>query len=183
MHLISTLSIFLSLSLAVSSTTSFTVISPLAQPFTYSPDTCTPTEYKFTFLYDSNQKRMMVHGIWPEECAECTQCTYPTCCSPDVNSYTAPKDETNFIATNWYNSTASEECNEENSGKKVSLFEHEYHKHIRCSQIGTSDDFLELTMELYGEYYDEIVQGSCSGYKELWMNLDENFDYVSTECH
>lgn len=161
----------------------FTIVSPLAQPFTYSPVTCTPTEYKFTFLYDSAQGRMLVHGIWPEECAECTECTYPTCCSPDADSYTVPKDETNFIAMNWYNSTAKEECNEENAGKKVSLFEHEYHKHVRCSQIGTSDDFLELTMDLYDEYYVQMVEGHCSGYKELWMNLDENFGYISTECH
>ncbi len=67
----------------------------------------TPILYLFTFLYD--QTRYKVHGLWPEEYAECPECSYPSCCDMAF-PYSEPEDPTGFIAANWYNSTSTNSC-------------------------------------------------------------------------
>jgi hypothetical protein len=146
----------------------------------YSPDVCTPTDYKFTFIFDHNTNTFKTHGIWQETCEECPQCGYPSCCNLDQVNYTDPYDPTNFIPTKWYNTTAHEDCTD---GHKVQLFEHEYIKHISCSSdMKTTTEFLDKAIELYDKYYLDYVDGKCEGYDQIWLSLDKNYDYVSTEC-
>ena len=145
----------------------------------YSPTSCTITNYMLTFIYDDNSSSFKVHGLWPEECAECVECSYPSCCNIDDVIYEYPYDPTNFIDNYWYNTTTTESCTGE---ENVILFEHEYYKHISCTDIGNTTNFLNLTMDLYDYYYDDYVNGKCNGYDELWLNLDANYDYILTEC-
>lgn len=146
--------------------------------YKYSPTTCTPKSYKLTFIFDEKENRFKLHGIWQDSCAECLSCGYPSCCNNDL-VYTDPYDPTNFIGRNWFNTTSSEECTDK---RNVSLFEHEYYKHISCSNITNTTDFLNLAIELYDKYYDDYVINKCQGCDEIWLNLDENYNYVSTEC-
>ena len=145
----------------------------------YSPTICTPVDYKFTFIFDSRENRFKCHGVWLETCLECPSCGFPMCCNTDKIIYRDPYDPTNFIPTNWYNSTSNEECV---LHTPVPLFEHEYYKHISCSNITNTTDFLNLAIDLYDRYYDAYVVDQCQGYNQIWLNLDANYNYVSTEC-
>jgi hypothetical protein len=147
---------------------------------TYSPSQCTVTNYYFTFLYDTNTNLFKVHGLWGEQCQECINCGYPSCCNIENINYVYPNDPTNFIEQNWFNTLTTEECTNK---KNVILFEHEYYKHISCTNLKTTDEFLKLIIYLYNNYYKELVYNNCFGYKELWLNLDSNFMYNNvTKC-
>lgn len=148
---------------------------------TYSPEICTITNYKFTFIYDQNETRFKVHGIWPDGCEECLNCAYPSCCNIQNIIYNDPYDPNNFINKNWFQTQTSDGCNVKQN--KVSLFEHEYYKHISCTNIKTTTDFLNLAESLYEKYYETYVVGFCNKKNEIWINLDKNFDYVDYECH
>lgn len=146
----------------------------------YSPTTCTATNYDFTFLYDLDDEIFKVHGLWVEQCAECLTCSYPSCCNINNINYIYPQDPTNFIENNWFYTLTTEECTEISN---VILFEHEYYKHISCTNIGNTTNFLNLVMYLYNRYYQTLVNGSCNGYQQLWINLDANFNYNNiTKC-
>jgi ribonuclease I len=146
---------------------------------TYSPNTCNITDYKFTFIFDKKDNRYKVHGLWPEHCEECLDCGYPSCCNVNNIFYTYPNDTYKFIDYNWYNSTTNEEC----TGKKnVILFEHEYYKHISCTDITNTNDFLYLVSNLYNKYYDDYVNKKCGGTSQLYLSLDNDFNYVNTIC-
>lgn len=146
---------------------------------TYSPNTCLITDYKFTFIYDKKDSRYKVHGLWPEHCEECLDCGYPSCCNVKNIYYVYPDDPYNFIGNNWYNSTSNEEC----SGiKNVILFEHEYYKHISCTNITNTNDFLSLIIVLFNKYYYNLVNGKCNNSSQLYLSLDENYEYVDTSC-
>lgn len=146
----------------------------------YSPSVCTITNYKFTFLFDHKTNSFKVHGLWPDSCAECPSCSYPSCCNMDQIVYEEPDDPTNFIPTKWYNTTAHNDCG---NGEKVQLFEHEYIKHISCdSKIITTTDFLNKVIDLYDKYYYGYVNGKCKNYDQLWLSLDEDYIYVTTDC-
>lgn len=145
----------------------------------YNPETCTVLNYDFTFLYDKVEEMWKVHGLWPEKCAECENCGYPSCCDVSNINYYSPNDTTNFITTNWFNSKSMEQCV---LNKEVELFEHEYYKHISCTNLKTSDEFLQLVMFLYSKYYDLYVNSHCTGYEQLWLSLDSNFNYNGTQC-
>lgn len=150
------------------------------QPYTYSPTVCTPIEYKFTFIFDKTQNEFKVHGIWPDVCLECTTCSYPTCCNIENVIYTEPYDPTNFIQTKWFNTTTTEDCTRQDV---VSLFKHEYYKHISCSNdMNNTTEFLNKTIDLYNKYYETYVREQCIGYSQIWLSLDQNYNYVSSEC-
>jgi ribonuclease I len=145
----------------------------------YSPTKCTPTNYDLTFLYDNNSTSWKIHGIWPEICAECTTCGYPQCCNINNVKYEYPNDPTNFIQQYWYNVTTKEECL---GLQDVILFEHEYYKHISCSNIGNTTSYLNLMIQLYKKYYSDYIVNQCNGSDQLWINLDQNFNYIKTTC-
>ncbi len=145
----------------------------------YSPTACTITNYKFTFIFDDNQEVYKVHGIWPEQCVECPTCGYPSCCNVDKIIYSDPYDPSNFIVNNWYATTTKEECTHKSN---VTLFEHEYYKHISCTNMTNTTVFLNKTIELYDKYYNKYVNNKCIGYSEIWLSLDENYNYISSEC-
>lgn len=150
------------------------------EKISYSPSTCTITNYDFTFLFDKNSQSFKVHGLWPENCLECSSCGYPSCCNIDCINYTYPDDSTNFIENYWFNSVTTEECTNK---KNVILFEHEYYKHISCTNLKTTDEFLKLVIFLYNSYYKDYVYNNCNGYAQLWLNLDSNFIYNNkTKC-
>jgi hypothetical protein len=124
--------------------------------------------YKFTFIFDENEKRFKVHGLWPnsEYCIREKEYIYAT----------APCDPTNFINVNWYN---------KNNSHNLNFFNYEYFKHIICANIPniiSKTDFLNLVIKLYNKYYDKYVAAKFKGCKQIWLNLDENFEYVSTQC-
>ena len=153
----------------------------------YSPAGCNVTNYDFTFIYDESEKVFKVHGLWPEQCAECLTCGYPSCCAATNMSYVFPSDpeQVAFINTRWFNATTQEEClNVGNNGDLVPLFEHEYFKHASCTVFRQSaSDFVQQVMRLYDEYYAMRVENRCAGYKQLWLNLDGNFEYNNvTKC-
>lgn len=145
----------------------------------YSPTNCTPSNYKLTFIFDRYENIYKVHGLWIDGCSECDTCGYPTCCNPDKINYSEPIDPNNFISNNWFNTTSNEDCI---LHKKVSLFEHEYYKHNSCSNLTTTTDYLNLVEKLYYTYYDDFVLNKCNKSNELWIDLDENFGYIKTEC-
>lgn len=147
--------------------------------YTYSPNTCTPLNYLFTFIFDKKTETFKVHGIWVEGCEECPECSYPVCCDIDNAFYEYPFDPSNFIKTYWFNTTTKEECNNIN---EVILFEHEYWKHITCSNMKNTTEFLNTTMDLYNKYYDKYVKGSCNEHNELWLYLDKNYEYQKLVC-
>lgn len=140
----------------------------------YSPNTCTVTNYDFTFLFDKQSQQFKVHGVWPEQCQECIDCGYPSCCNINNINYVYPNDTTNFIKNYWYNTITTEECT---GITDVILFEHEFYKHISCTNLKTTNDFLKLVIFLYNAYYDKYVYNKCIGYNQLWLNLDNNFMY------
>ena len=153
----------------------------------YSPASCNATNYDFTFIYDEGDKAFKVHGLWPEQCAECLTCGYPSCCDTKDVSYVFPSDpeQVAFLNARWFNATTQEEClNVGNNGDMVSLFEHEYFKHASCTAFRQSaSNFVEQVMRLYDEYYAMRVENQCAGYKQLWLNLDGNFEYNNvTKC-
>jgi hypothetical protein len=151
----------------------------LSSVYSYSPTSCTVTNYDFTFIYDKENEIYKIHGLWPEICAECPECNYPSCCNIENVVYEYPEDPTGFIDDNWYKTLSREECN--NLGEVI-LFEHEYYKHISCTNLKTTDEFLKLVIFLYNNYYDKYVANNCVGYNQLWLNLDENYNYNSTKC-
>ena len=150
----------------------------------------TPILYLFTFLYD--QTRYKVHGLWPEEYAECPECSYPSCCDMAF-PYSEPEDPNGFIAANWYNSTSTNSCfseaknevgfaSEAKNEEKISLFEHEYIKHGICIKgVNTSTDYLNLVIDLYDVYYNETADQLCSS-GQLWISLDEDFQWLGYQC-
>lgn len=157
------------------------ILSLLGMTFSnYSPKQCTITNYDFVFLMDEETEIFKVHGLWGEQCEECTDCGYPSCCNIENIVYNYPNDTNNFIDNNWFYSLTTEECTNK---RKVILFEHEYYKHISCTNLKTTDEFLQLIIYLYNNYYDNLVNGNCNGYKQLWLNLNENFMYNNkTSC-
>lgn len=153
----------------------------------YSPASCNATNYDFTFIYDESEKAFKVHGLWPEQCAECLTCGYPSCCDTKDVSYVFPSDpeQVAFINTRWFNATTQEEClNKRIRGDLIPLFEHEFFKHASCTAFRQSaSDFVQQVMRLYDEYYAMRVENRCAGYKQLWINLDGNFAYNNvTKC-
>jgi ribonuclease I len=158
----------------------------------YSPASCNVTNYDFTFIYDESEKVFKVHGLWPEQCAECLTCGYPSCCAATNMSYVFPSDpeQVAFINTRWFNATTKEECLNVGNGdlvpllELVSLLEHEFFKHASCTALRQSaSGFVEQVMRLYDEYYAMRVVNQCAGYKQLWLNLDGNFEYNNvTKC-
>ena len=153
----------------------------------YSPASCNATNYDFTFIYDEGEKVFKVHGLWPEQCAECLTCGYPSCCDTKDVSYVFPSDpeQVAFLNARWFNATTQEEClNKRIRGDLVPLFEHEFFKHASCTVFRQSaSDFVEQVMRLYDEYYAMRVENQCVGYKQLWLNLDGNFAYNNvTKC-
>jgi hypothetical protein len=145
----------------------------------YSPTTCTIVNYDFTFLFDNDEERFKVHGLWPETCSECNDCGYPSCCNIDLINYIYPYDPTNFIQNNWFYSLTNEDCTNK---KNIILFEHEYYKHISCTNIKTTTEFLNLIIFLYNNYYDKYVNNNCNGYKQIYLHLNSNFEYNGTSC-
>jgi len=145
----------------------------------YSPTQCTVTNYDFTFLYDNKSNLFKIHGLWPEICSECIDCGYPSCCNIESINYTYPYDPTNFILNNWFNTETIEECT---GIRNITLFEHEFYKHISCTNLKTTDEFLTLIIFLYNKYYNSMVASNCMGYEQLWLNLNANFEYNRTKC-
>lgn len=146
----------------------------------YHPDICNVTNYMFTFLYDHHAQRFKIHGLWAEQCSQCSSCGYPSCCSIDKIHYVYPDDPDNFIKEYWYNTTTTEECT---NIKNVILFEHEYYKHISCTDIKSTQEFLEVVKNLYAKYYKDFVDKKCIGHHQLWLNLDNNYKYIQTYCY
>jgi hypothetical protein len=107
-------------------------------------------------------------------------------------SYVFPSDpeQVAFINTRWFNATTKEECLNVGNGdlvpllELVSLLEHEFFKHASCTALRQSaSGFVEQVMRLYDEYYAMRVVNQCAGYKQLWLNLDGNFEYNNvTKC-
>lgn len=156
----------------------------------YSPTSCSVTNYDFTFIYDDIDNAFKVHGLWPEQCAECLTCGYPSCCAATNMSYVYPSDpqQIAFIEARWFNATTKEECFNKRvknkSDEEVSLFEHEFFKHASCTPFRQSaSEFVEQVMRLYDQYYETQVENQCTGYNQLWLNLDGNFAYNNvTKC-
>ena len=158
---------------------------PASSPsYSYSPANCSVTNYDLTFIYDDGEKAFKVHGLWPEQCAECLTCGYPSCCDATNMSYIFPSDpgQIAFLNTRWFNATTQEECAE--SGELVPLFEHEFFKHASCTAFRESaSEFVQQVMRLYETHYKTHVENQCAGYKQLWLNLDGNFAYNNiTKC-
>ncbi len=154
----------------------------------YSPSICNVTNYDLTFIFDDGEKAFKVHGLWPEQCAECLTCGYPSCCAVTNMSYVFPSDpeQIAFLNARWFNATTQEECLNKRlkDGETVPLFEHEFFKHASCTAFRQSaSDFVQQVMRLYEEYYTMHVENQCAGYKQLWLNLDGNFAYNNvTKC-
>jgi ribonuclease I len=163
-----------------------TPINSLQDSLQYSPASCGVTNYDFTFIYDENEKVFKVHGLWPEQCAECLTCGYPSCCDTKDMSYVLPCDpvQVAFLNTRWFNATTQEECLNVENGDLVSLFEHEFFKHASCTPFRESaSQFVQQVMLLYDEYYATHVENRCAGYKQLWIGLDGNYAYNNvTKC-
>jgi ribonuclease I len=156
-------------------------------PPQYSPAGCNVTNYDLTFIYDDNEKAFKVHGLWPEQCAECLACGYPSCCDTGNMSYVFPIDpvQIEFLNARWFNATTQEECvNVGNGDDLVPLFEHEFFKHASCTPFRRgASQFVEQVMRLYDEYYATHVENRCVGYNQLWLNLDGSFAYNNvTKC-
>ena len=165
--------------------------SPLyVPPYSYSPAGCNVTNYDFTFIYDEDEHVFKVHGLWPEQCAECLTCGYPYCCDTTNMSYVYPSDpvQITFLHERWFNATTREECFnkriEKTRNDLVPLFEHEFFKHASCTPFRQSaSQFVQQVMRLYNEYYATHVESQCAGHKQLWLNLDGNFAYNNvTKC-
>ena len=155
----------------------------------YSPPSCRVTNYDFTFIYDDREKVFKVHGLWPEQCAECMACGYPSCCNMANISYVYPTDpdQVTFLSVRWFNATTKAECYKRSDNKRsdlIPLFEHEFFKHASCTPFRQSaSEFVQQVMQLYDKYYVTHVENQCSGYKQLWLNLDGNFGYNNvTKC-
>jgi hypothetical protein len=154
----------------------------------YSPVNCTVTNYDLTFIYDDSEMVFKVHGLWPEQCGECTTCGYPSCCDAKNMSYVSPSDpqQVAFLNERWFNATTQEEClnNKRFRNDLVPLFEHEFFKHASCTPFRQSaSEFIKQVMALYDVYYATHVENQCAGYKQLWLNLGGNFSYNNvTKC-
>ena len=164
-----------------------TVFPGNAAPYsstTYSPTSCSVTNYDFTFIYDENERVFKAHGLWPEQCSECLTCGYPSCCNTGNMSYVYPSDPNQiaFLNARWFNATTREECFDKSDD--VPLFEHEFFKHASCTPLRQSaSEFVEQVMRLYDEYYVTHVENQCAGHNQLWLNLDGNFAYNNiTKC-
>ena len=167
------------------------LVTPLKQPpinsSQYSPASCNVTNYDFTFIYDDGEKVFKVHGLWPEQCVGCLTCGYPSCCAAANMSYVYPSEpeQIAFLEARWFNATTKEEClNVGNGDDMVSLFEHEFFKHASCTPLRQSaSEFVAQVMRLYDAYYVTRVENQCTGYNQLWLNLDGNFAYNNvTKC-
>lgn len=161
-------------------------LQPPIKDSSYSPTSCNVTNYDFTFIYDDGEKAFKVHGLWPEQCAECLACGYPSCCEVSNMSYIFPSDPAQiaFLEARWFNATTQEECVNVGNGDLVPLFEHEFFKHASCTPFRQSaSKFVEQVMRLYDEHYATRVENQCTGYNQLWLNLDGNFAYNNvTKC-
>lgn len=120
---------------------------------------CTPTKYKFAFILDESVNKYKVHGLWIDECKENISKRYPIFCN---SKYTSPHDPTNFIINNWYH--------------QKGLFKYEYDKHGSCFGVN-STEYLYLIIQLYDKYYEKYIK-KYHNYKQVFLLLDQNFDYV-----
>lgn len=151
----------------------------------YCPTSCNVTNYDFTFIYDELDQEFKVHGLWAEQCEECLTCGYPSCCDTGNMSYANPTDpgQIQFLNTRWYNATTREECGNNNGTEEVSLFEHEFYKHASCSKFRNASDFLGQVVLLYDAHYETRIKNQCTGFSQLWLNLDTSFAYNNvTKC-
>lgn len=149
---------------------------------------CTPTQYVFSFLWSSADQHYQVHGLWPETCAECVTCGYPSCCA-NTTTFVSPEDDAQFIAHHWYNSTSKAPCLSSSSSSLsvvVPLFQHEYQKHGTCLCSAnqtpvTSTEYL-ATVETLFDRYDPLANTACSPPSQPWLYLDAHFELQQTRC-
>ncbi len=140
----------------------------------YHPDVCTVKYYSFQFIIENNE--LKIHGLWAEQCNECLDCGYPTCCNMNkYDNFTMPYD-TGFIEKNWignltiHNITTCDTISE-------TVFEHEVKKHGSC--IGLySFEYLDLVEILYYKYYKNIIN-SCDN-DGCVILLDHNFTMLES---
>ena len=147
--------------------------------FQYSPTTCTILNSDLTFLFDYNQNTFLIHGWWPNLCAECISCGYPQCCNTDTSIYVQPNyTNLQWINQYWYNTFTTDECT---GMSNVTLFQHEWQKHITCSSIGNSDNYVTFMQQLYHKFNNNLLN-NCLGYDQLWLHLDNNLNYLNLTC-
>lgn len=170
------------------------VFSYIPVSYQYSPTICDPLNYSLTFIYDNGDKVYKIHGLWPEVCSQCNDCGYPSCCDNTV-TYVSPNDPTEFIKYHWYQTYTTEDCTHQ---PNVTLFEHEYYKHATCissdnyttyTETMTTTEFLDTVISLYDRYYSTYVYNKCDSNSsssnasdELWLSLDQNYEYIETIC-
>jgi ribonuclease I len=118
----------------------------------------TKKEYIFTFIYDEKLNRYMIHGLWLNNTIYC-----------DNYKYILPHDSNNFIKKNWYDKYYRDGEN--------TLFKYEYIKHGSCFDL-SSTEYLRLVEKLYEKYYEKYVKNSRIKRKEIWLYLDENYNFI-----
>jgi len=134
----------------------------------YSPKICTVTTYIFAFVW--NQQEYKIHGLWPNSCAQCSSCGYPTCCSAPKSVYF---NQSEFVDKYWLNGLDIDKnsvCNQ----TTTFLYQHEAFKHGSCMNLSVNDYVLK-TRAIFEKYQDQLPS-LCNGQSECNLYLTANFN-------
>jgi len=134
----------------------------------YSPKICTVTTYIFAFVW--NQQEYKIHGLWPNSCAQCNSCGYPSCCIAPKSSIF---NQSEFVDKYWLNGLDESKdsvCNQTTHY----LYEHEAFKHGSCMNLSVNDYVLK-TKAIFEKYQDQLPS-LCNGQAECNLNLDDDLN-------
>lgn len=146
-----------------------TLLSSLTNNEDYHPIHCTVMKYNFAFL--RKDKEYQVHGLWPDQCQECPNCSYPTCCDMEKFSHFTMPSDTQFINQSWYGGQSTHVghiC----GLTTHTLFEHEVLKHASCMGF-YAEEYMILVEKLFNKYISHVKEVCRSGPNcEIYLNSD-----------
>lgn len=134
----------------------------------YCPKICNITSYIFAFvLYQQEYK---IHGLWPNSCAECNSCGYPTCCIGLKSEYF---NQSKFVHQYWLNGL-DESINFVCNQTTHYLYEHEAYKHGSCMNLSVNDYVLK-TKSVFEKFHDQL-KDLCAGKSNCNLYLDGSYN-------
>ena len=134
--------------------------------FAYSPPICTPNYYRLALL-PIDHTQWLIHGLWIEQCKECSSCSYPTECQKENYNVTLLRPIYKQLFEEWYPGGNPEQNK---------LLFHEWTKHGTC--FNTSQlEYFNKTIFLFDTIVAKYGLENCSGH-ECHFTLDKNFSVL-----
>lgn len=143
--------------------------------YNYSPKQCDPDYYRFSLLKKNGT--FLIHGLWIEECSQCTQCGYPSFCNQtcDPSDFNVTELAPLFprLAKYWYPA---------NNPKVNPILAHEWCKHGTCTNM-TMLDYFNTSLNIYDTLVSENLLDLCDPQdSQCYFILDNNL-HITNSTH